>query len=275
MGFTLDESTFSHGINVGFGYPYFYGTGPAKIRGSAYMEGPTFIGQMFSFPWVTGTCMIGPQFNLDCYPPFDPFATVLGTNWSPHSLNVIGDAAFRDHISVSLGVWSGFGVFSQYIVYAQSIVYTPGVVIAGALVFGGTVASPGHILSAKKNFDIPHPSKEGWRLRHTCPEGPSNDVFIRGRVKDSSEIKLPEYWKNFVDIENITITLTPIGSTQNLRVDKWDSEKVYIQSEENSQIEYFYTIYAERIDGDRLVSEYPGLTPDDYPGDNSEYNINI
>ena len=27
----------------------------------------------------------------------------------------------------------------------------------------------GHILAAKKNFDIPHPTKDGWRLRHTCP----------------------------------------------------------------------------------------------------------
>lgn len=274
MSFTLDESTLSHGLNVGFGYPYFYGTGPAKIRGSTYMEGPTFIGQMLSFPWITGTTMIGPQFNIDSYPPFDPFATVLGANWSPHSLNVIGDAAFRDHVTVSIAVWTGFALYSQNLVYAQNLVYTPGIVYASRLVFGRIVACPGHVLSSKKNFDIPHPSKEGWRLRHTCPEGPSNDVYIRGKVKNSFEIKLPDYWKYFVDIENITVVLTPVDSHQNVTVKEWDNEKVYLQSGDNSSIDCFYVIYAERIDGERLIPEYLGLTSADYPGDNNEYNIN-
>ena len=29
----------------------------------------------------------------------------------------------------------------------------------------------GNILAAKKDFDIPHPTKEDWRLRHVAPEG--------------------------------------------------------------------------------------------------------
>jgi hypothetical protein len=33
-------------------------------------------------------------------------------------------------------------------------------------------------------------------------------------------------------------------------------------------------IFGERIDGERNIPEYQGLTPNDYPGDNDEYTIN-
>lgn len=273
MAFNIDESTFSHGINVGFGYPYFYGTGPAKIRGSSYMEGPTFIGQMFSFPWIMGTCMIGPQFNLDSYPPFDPFAFVLGTNWSPHSLNVIGDIAVRDHISVSLGVWSGFGVFSQYLVYSQSIIYTPGVVYAGALVFGGIVASPGHVLSMKKNlpFDMPHPTKEGWRLRYVCLEGPEIGVYKHGKAS-GKVFDMPDYWTKLVKQETITVQLTPIGKPRYLGVEKVEDNKVYVSGDEPG--EYYYLLHAARYDDD-LIVEYEGESHLDYPGGNEGYSFSF
>jgi hypothetical protein len=38
-------------------------------------------------------------------------------------------------------------------------------------------------------------------------------------------------------------------------------------------IDCFYHIIAERIDGEKLIPEYQGETPADYPGDNSEYSI--
>ena len=119
----------------------------------------------------------------------------------------------------------------------------------------------GHILSAKKNFDIPHPTKKGWRLRHTCPEGPSNDVYIRGRVSNKREIELPSYWKGLVDENSITVTLTPIGSHQDVIVKRWDEERVYLQSRGNMPIDCFYQIFAERKDGEALIAEYPGESP--------------
>ena len=69
--------------------------------------------------------------------------------------------------------------------------------IQGSIAAGGQVTSNGgfHVLSAKKNFDIPHPTKEGWRLRHTCIEGPENAVFFRGVMRDTQYINLPEYWQ--------------------------------------------------------------------------------
>ena len=90
----------------------------------------------------------------------------------------------------------------------------------GNLIAQGHVMSNngGHILAAKKNFDIPHPTRPGYRLRHTCPEGPSNDVYCRGKVVNKKEILLPTYWKGLVDWTTITVNLTPIGAHQNVIV---------------------------------------------------------
>mgnify|MGYP003132716577 FL=1 len=67
-----------------------------------------------------------------------------------------------------------------------------GVIGAGDVNVDGEVKSNGggHVLSNKKNlpFDMPHPNKEGWRLRHVCIEGPEIAVYFRGRVKNREEI---------------------------------------------------------------------------------------
>lgn len=132
----------------------------------------------------------------------------------------------------------------------------------------------GHRLSAKKNFDIPHPNKPGWRLRHTCLEGPSNDVYFRGRLTNNTVISLPSYWEGFVDPESITVTLTQIGSQQDLIVDKIEwGNRISIKSGSGSTIDCYYIVYGKRIDGEDLIVEYQGDTPEDYPGNNEEYSI--
>ena len=67
-------------------------------------------------------------------------------------------------------------------------------------------------------------------MRHTCPEGPSNDVYVRGRVTNKKEIILPSYWKELVDFTTITVNLTPIGAHQDVIVKRIDEEK-YIFSQ--------------------------------------------
>ena len=124
-----------------------------------------------------------------------------------------------------------------------------------------------------KGFDIVHPTKENHRLRYVCLEGPEGGVYIRGRVKNQTEIELPEYWKKLINIESITVSLTPIGKYQEVNVKSWDSEKVYLQSNNKTLIDCFYHIFAERIDGEKLIVEYVGETPADYPGDSSQYSI--
>ena len=68
----------------------------------------------------------------------------------------------------------------------------------------------GNILAAKKNFDIEHPNKEGWRLRHTCVESESA-VYVRGKLDGEHIIKLPDYWKGLIDYDTISVHLTSFG----------------------------------------------------------------
>jgi len=129
-----------------------------------------------------------------------------------------------------------------------------------------------HRLSAKKNFDIPHPTKEGWRLTHSCLEGLEAAVYFRGKLINTNIIKLPEYWENLVDPETITISVTPIGSYQNIFVKYFDSKKIVLESTENISLCCFYHIFGERIDTEKLIVEYEGDI-EDYPGDNTERSI--
>jgi hypothetical protein len=129
-----------------------------------------------------------------------------------------------------------------------------------------------HRLSSKKNFDIPHPTKEGWRLTHSCLEGPEAAVYIRGKLINTNIIKLPEYWENLVDPDTITVSVTPIGSHHNIFVKYFDSKEIVLESKENISVCCFYHIFGERIDTEKLIVEYEGDI-EDYPGDNTERSI--
>ena len=125
-----------------------------------------------------------------------------------------------------------------------------------------------------KGFDIKHPNKKGHRLRHVCVEGPEAAVYVRGTLKNSNIIELPEYWKGLVDPESISITLTPIGSYQELYIKniEW-GQKVTVMNSTSGSIHCFYSIWASRIDGEPLVVEYEGEDPSSYPGSSEQFSI--
>jgi hypothetical protein len=194
--------------------------------------------------------MIGKCNNSDLFkPPLIPGALCTGIN-NPYSLAVTGSTAFLGVVDTNANVNVG-----------------------GNLITQGEVMSRcgGHILSAKKNFDIPHPTKDGWRLRHTCPEGPSNDVYIRGKLKNLNIIDLPDYWRELVDVDSITVSITPVGSHQSIIVQKIEDNKIYLHAAK--PIDCHYHVFGERKDGERLIPEYQGQTPADYPGNNDEYSV--
>lgn len=121
----------------------------------------------------------------------------------------------------------------------------------------------------KKDFDIPHPTKEGWRLRHVCIEGPTADVYYRGKLSGNI-IDLPEYWEGLVDEDTITVSLTPIGDYQELSVEMIKDNRIYIKNKSNTLTHCFYLICAERKDVERNIPEYQGDYKD-YPGNNTDY----
>jgi len=143
----------------------------------------------------------------------------------------------------------------------------------GSITSATEVTANGITLTSRKPFDIPHPTKDGHRLRHVCIEGPESGVYFRGRVK-GKEIALPNYWKGLVHTDSITVNLTPVGAHQNVIVKRWDEEKIYLQSQGGMPIDCFFHVYGERKDGEKLIVEYKGTSINDYPGDNSIYSIN-
>ena len=147
--------------------------------------------------------------------------------------------------------------------------------IVGPITSADEVTANGVTLTSRKDFDIPHPTKENHRLRHVCLEGPESAVYVRGRLTNNNVIELPDYWRGLVDPESITVSLTQIGSSQDLIIERieWGS-KVVVRSGTASNIDCYYLIHGERKDGEKLIVEYEGDKISDYPGDNRLYTHN-
>ena len=109
----------------------------------------------------------------------------------------------------------------------------------------------GALSATTKSFLINHPTKPGMKLRYGSLEGPENGVYVRGRLK-GNKIELPEYWTKLVDPDSITVNLTAIGKPQELYVEDIIDNVVYIGGENAN---CFYTVYAERVDVDKLEVE--------------------
>ena len=149
-------------------------------------------------------------------------------------------------------------------------------ITAPDLVSASSTLNTTHAIAlSKKSFDIPHPTKEDHRLRHICLEGPEAEVFYRGRMENTTTINLPDYWRELVDPDSIGVHLTPMGSYQDLYVEKieWGS-RVTVKNASGGPIRCSYVVFGVRTDGEKNIPEYEGLTTNDYPGDNSEYRLN-
>ena len=135
--------------------------------------------------------------------------------------------------------------------------------------------------ASPKPFDLVHPTKgEGHRLRYACIEGPEVAVYCRGRLKDSNVINLPDYWKDLVHEDSITVQLQPIGTNQNLVIQEFNNEFIVIAEDSTntdlitdlSTIDCFYHVYGERKDINPLIVEYEGNSWEDYPDPNYDPN---
>lgn len=114
----------------------------------------------------------------------------------------------------------------------------------------------GDLAATSKSFDIPHPSKDGFRLRYGSLEGPEFGVYHRGKT-NTSIIYLPLYWPDLVDENTITVNLTPIGNNLHW-VESVGDNCVYINST-TGEINTYFVVYAERKDIPPLTVEYKPL----------------
>ena len=278
------------------------------LGGLSVLNGPVVMGTGLPLaPAPLGTAMIGitpPTSGVPSVAGLHVLHPVIGMNvFGPIAANfygVVNTFGFKNNfgpnltfgIKQTLGLFNkiGLGVEVGGTVKAEPInveaapaktIAAPVTNIAGVLNLTGVgdvqarINSNTALAASKKSFDIPHPTKENHRLRHICLEGPSAEVYVRGVLKNSNTIELPDYWKGLVDPESITVNLTPIGTYQELyyEIGGWAST-IKVMNSGGGHIHCSYVICAERKDTERNIPEYKGLTPADYPGDNNEYTIN-
>ena len=233
--------------------PKALGTGLDKIDWSSYIQGSLQVGAVDDFGEGdypgTATVMVGRT----------------DTKSTPLSINTRGNVRIEGDGGTANGLWVTGGA-SVDALYVQGDAFFSGAVDCGnkgklASRFAAADASP-------KPFDLKHPSKEGWRLRYACIEGPEVGVYYRGRLRNQTQIALPYYWKDLVNTQSISVQIQPIRAHQDIIVKRWDEEFIYLQANGGLPIDCFYHVYAARKDVNPLYVEYEGESWKDYPDPN-------
>ena len=169
-----------------------------------------------------------------------------------------GSATFEVGANLaSIVVGTGFTLTTGNANFDSGVLFVDGTnnrVGVGTTVPTYTLEVNGSFAATTKSFVINHPTKSEMKLRYGSLEGPENGVYVRGRTK-SDTIQLPDYWTGLVDDFSITVNLTPIGSHQKLYVKSIDKNVVTVGGGLFDQMEYFYTVFAERKDVDKLIVE--------------------
>jgi hypothetical protein len=128
-------------------------------------------------------------------------------------------------------------------------------IIANTITAVGNVDVTGTLTAAVKSFVIDHPTKADKKLQYGVLEGPEHSVYVRGKLKNTNYIPLPDYWHALVHEDSITVNITAIGRNQEIWVNEVTDRGIYLGYEGNA-IEYFYTVFAERKDIDKLITEF-------------------
>jgi hypothetical protein len=119
---------------------------------------------------------------------------------------------------------------------------------------GATFNIGGTLTATVKSFIIDHPTKEGKKLQYGVLEGPEHSVYVRGKLTNNNTITLPDHWHALVHEDTITVNLTPIGKRQDLWVETVTDTSITVGSD--NEINCFYTVFAERKDIEKLVTEF-------------------
>jgi len=243
--------------------------------GTSVLNGPVYVGKPSASPGYEGVLNVSsnsaPQQSLNQQPDCDASLAIK----SDGNLTVAGDGKTAHALLIS----GGSSVDTISVIGDMTVSGSVDCGNKGRLAsrFAAADASP-------KPFDLVHPTKgEGHRLRYACIEGPEVAVYCRGRLKESNVINLPDYWKDLVHEDSITVQLQPIGTNQNLVIQEFNNEFIVIAEDSTntdlvtdlSTIDCFYHVYGERKDVNPLLVEYEGNNRYDYPDPNFSEDSDI
>jgi hypothetical protein len=240
----------------------FLTAGSKLLPGTAVLNGPVYIGGTLQAGIARATCMIGPPIGVSVPASLEvtgisnllgPITNITGTTNNLGIFNCYGPA-FKNGLDMSNGVKVNNG---SHITNAAKMINGT-LIVTGTCTILGLFTAAGGVAAPFKLFDIPHPTKEKYRLRHGCLEGPENAVYTRGRLINSNIINLPDYWTGLVDEKSITVHLTSYILHQELYVQKIENNKIKILNNSGGKIDCSYIVYATRKDISPLIIEYEG-----------------
>ena len=232
------------------------------LPGTAVLNGPVYIGGTLQAGIARATCMIGPPLGVAVPASLEvtgisnllgPITNITGITNNLGIFNCYGPA-FKNGIDMSNGLKVNNG---SHITNAAKMINGT-LIVTGTCTILGLFTAAGGVAAPFKLFDIPHPTKEKYRLRHGCLEGPENGVYTRGRLTNSNIINLPDYWTGLVDETSITVHLTSYILHQELYVQKIENNKIKILNNSGGKIDCSYIVYATRKDISKLIIEYEG-----------------
>lgn len=261
----------------------FLTAGAKLLPGTAILNGPVYVGLTPQVGVARASCMIGPPL-----PPTPSISLeVTGISNFIGNINLTGIvnrfaytniSGFTNSISAKITTgfsykgaidWSNAAKINSGFNLNYSFVQTP---LTNSPIVNG-------FATGNKPFDIPHVVKKGKRIRHICVEAPAADIYIRGTLVDSNIIEIPEYWEGLVDLETLTVNLTPKETYQELFVDKMEwGKRIIIKNNAGGKINCDYQIWASRwinpMDhSEKLYVVYDGESPDDYPGNKESFLV--
>ena len=218
---------------LGLGTPELLGRGEKEVRGSAYLEGPTITGDPTKFsPKVAEEGPEGPEYEVG--------VTMASQNNNDEHLTGVDKPPFYAFF---------VRMYARIAEYLKVDKFVCTETIKAKVIYSEV------IMANIKNFVIPHPSKEGKNLVYACLEGPENGVYVRGRLRNSTRIELPDYWRDLVHTDSITVSITPAGAHQNIIIRGVYNTHIEVQSMEPFPIHCHYHVFAERKDVRKLKTE--------------------
>ena len=107
---------------------------------------------------------------------------------------------------------------------------------------------------------IDHPVEEGKSLVYGSLDGPENSVYCRGRLKGGKKvINLPIEWVELVRPGSVTVSITPVGSFQDIIIKGVSDNQVKLEARPGVPIDCHYFIIGERQDVPRLEVIQDGI----------------
>jgi hypothetical protein len=129
----------------------------------------------------------------------------------------------------------------------------------------GNVDIDGTLSATAKSFDIPHPTKDGMRLRYGSLESPYHGIRLTGDcsvVNGECLIYLPDYVSSLCKQEGSNVQVTNKKHGKVLWVEEINVEENYfiiktdVSGDDENTYDFYWSFTAIRKDIDKLVVEY-------------------